>query len=82
MFSTQMIENNWKKEQLFFFAAGCVMDPIGFLTGVSFIGSIASGFLPAVLIQVLNAVVGFVLIGFGIKLLVKKDNARKTEEMA
>lgn len=82
MFSTQMIENNWKKEQLFFFAAGCVMATIGFLTGVSFIGSIASGFLPAVLIQVLNAVVGFVLIGFGIKLLVKKDNAREAEEMA
>lgn len=82
MFSTQMIENNWKKEQLFLFAAGCVMATIVFLTGVSLIGSMASGFLPSALIQLLNAVVGFILIGFGIKLLVKKDNARKTEEMA
>lgn len=79
MFSTQMIENNWRKEQLFFFAAGCVMATIGFLTGVSFLGSIASGFLPPILIQVLNVAVGFILIGFGIRLLMKKDNTSKTD---
>ncbi|MFT3985358.1 MAG: LysE family transporter [Lachnospiraceae bacterium] len=72
MFSTQMIENKWNKRQLFFFALGCVMATIIFLTAVAFLGSILSGFLPQLIVQFLNAAVGIVLIFFGIRLLCKK----------
>jgi threonine/homoserine/homoserine lactone efflux protein len=72
MFSTQMIENEWNKKQLFFFAVGCVMATITFLTIVAFLGSILNGFLPQVIMQFLNVSVGIVLIFFGIRLLCKK----------
>ncbi len=73
MFSTQMIENKWNKKQLFFFAAGCVLATVTFLTAVALLGSIVSGFLPPVIIQILNVAVGIVLIFFGIRLLCKKN---------
>ncbi len=69
MFSTQMMENQWNKKQLFLFAAGCVMATIIFLTIVSFLGSILSGFLPQIIVKSLNVTVGIILIFFGIKLL-------------
>ncbi|HWR19587.1 MAG TPA: LysE family transporter [Clostridia bacterium] len=78
MFSTQMIENKWNKKQLFFFAVGCVMATITFLTVIAFLGSILSGFLPQVIVQFLNVAVGIVLIFFGIRLLCKKDKDQAT----
>lgn len=78
MFSTQMIENKWNKKQLFFFAVGCVMATIIFLTVVAFLGSILSGFLPQIIVQFLNVAVGIVLIFFGIRLLCKKDKDQAT----
>ncbi len=69
MFSAQMIENQWNKKQLFFFAAGCVMATIIFLAVVAFLGSMLSGFLPPVIVQCLNVAVGIVLIFFGVRLL-------------
>ena len=81
MFSTQMIENEWNKKQLFFFAVGCVMATVIFLTIVALLGSILSDFLPQVIIQILNVAVGIVLIFFGIRLLCKKDkNETVTQE--
>jgi len=53
---------------------GCVLSTLVFLSVVAFSGSILSGFLPQIIIQILNVVVGFVLIYFGIKLLLKKTN--------
>jgi threonine/homoserine/homoserine lactone efflux protein len=73
MFSAQMIENQWNKKQLFFFAVGCVMATVIFLTVVAFLGSILSGFLPQIIVQFLNVAVGIILIFFGIRLLIKKD---------
>jgi len=58
MFSSQMIENEWNKKQLFFFAVGCIMATLSFLMVVAFLGSILSDFLPQVI---------------GIRLLCKKD---------
>lgn len=73
MFSTQMIENKWNKKQLFFFATGCIMSTVVFLTIIALLGSILGGFLPKLIVQILNAAVGIFLIFFGIKLLSKKD---------
>ncbi len=78
MFSTQMIEKEWNKKQLFFFAIGCIMATITFLTVVAFLGSVLSSFLPQIIVQFLNVIIGIVLIFFGIRLLCKKDNANNT----
>ena len=74
VFGAQVIENELNKKQLFFFGFGCVLSTLTFLTAVAFCGSIMSGFLPKVVIQLLNIIVGFILILFGIKLLFKKTN--------
>lgn len=72
VFSTQVVENDFSKRQLIFFGFGCILSTLSFLTIVSFFGSILSGFLPQIIIQILNIVVGAILIYFGIKLLFKK----------
>lgn len=69
IFSTQMIENEWDKKQLFFFTVGCVMATVTFLTAVALLGSVLSGFLPQIFVQILNMAVGIILIIFGIRLL-------------
>lgn len=72
MFSAQIIENKWDKTQLVLFAVGCVMATLIFLTAVAWFGSVLSGFLPQIAVQILNITVGVLLIVFGIKLLRKK----------
>lgn len=70
--SAQVTENNYRKKQLVLFGLGCVLSTVFFLTVVAFCGSLLKGFLPQLYIQVLNAIVGIILIYFGIRLLVKK----------
>lgn len=72
VFSTQVIEHNLNKKQLFFYGIGCVLSTLFFLTIVALLGSVLSGFLPLIVINLLNGVVGTALIFFGIKLIVKK----------
>ncbi len=77
MFTTQMFENQWIKQQLFLFAAGCVLSTLIFLTAVTLLGSVLSGFLPELAIQLLNAAVGAFLIFFGLRLLLKKEGKKE-----
>lgn len=72
VFSTQVIENKLTKNQLYFFGIGCVLSTLFFLTFIAILGSMISSFLPIVVIQSLNAIVGIVIIFFGIKLFFKK----------
>jgi len=74
VFGAQVIENDLSKKQLLFFGFGCVLSTLAFLTTVAFCGSTVSGFLPQIIIQILNIIVGVTLIFFGIKLLLKKTN--------
>lgn len=67
MFSAQMVENQWNKKQLFYFASGCIMATVIFLTAVAFVGSALGGFLPQIIMQFMNVAVGIVLVFFGIK---------------
>jgi uncharacterized membrane protein YfcA len=46
---------------------------------VAFLGSVVRGFLPPIVIQLLNIAVGFVLIFFGLKLLAKENKIKKDE---
>lgn len=68
MFSTRMLEENWSRRQLAGFAVGCVLATLLFLSGVALLGSLISGFLPNVVIQILNVGVGLVLIWFGVRM--------------
>jgi len=74
MFSTQMIENKWDKTHLFLFGVGCVMATVIFLTIVAFLGITVTSFLPRAITQILNAIVGVVLIFLGIDLLFERGH--------
>jgi threonine/homoserine/homoserine lactone efflux protein len=72
VFSTQIIENNYNKTQLFFFGLGCVLSTLCFLSLIAILGTVISGFLSQNIIDLLNICVGIILIYFGIRLLLKK----------
>lgn len=72
LFSTQMIENEWNKQQLLLFSVGSVSATLIFLTFIALMGSLLSSFLPDIIIQLLNVTVGIALILFGIRLLFRK----------
>ena len=72
VFSSQVVENNLNRKQLCLFGMGCVLSTLTFLTFIAALGSVISGFLPEIIIQVLNGIVGIALIFFGIKLFFKK----------
>lgn len=79
MFTTQLLENHWNRKQLFEFAAGCVLSTLGFLTCIAILGSLIGRFLPYLVIQILNGLVGIFLIFFGIKMLFRKEKGKKAE---
>ena len=56
------------------FSVGLVSATLLFLTTVAILGMILSNFIPDIISKILNVIVGIVIIGFGIKLLVKKNN--------
>ena len=72
VFSAQVVEHGLSRSQLVLFGAGCVLSTLSFLTAVDILGLAFGTFLPELVIKVLNIVVGFVLIYFGIRLLLKK----------
>lgn len=74
VFSAQVIENKLTKPQLFLFGTGCVLATLLFMTAVNLLGVAVNAFLPVIVIQILNAVVGIAVIYFGIRLLLKKEN--------
>ncbi|MBN1778004.1 MAG: LysE family transporter [Clostridiales bacterium] len=73
VFTAQVVAHGYTKRQLVFFAAGCVSSTFLSLTLVAFLGSVLSGFLPEIAMQILNILVGVVLIGYGLKLLLQKE---------
>jgi threonine/homoserine/homoserine lactone efflux protein len=79
MFSAQMIENHWSQKQLLFFAVGCVLSTLFFLSCVALLGSFLNDFLPLLFVQILNILVGVFLIYFGIRLLLRKDKSEVKE---
>ena len=72
VFSAQVAENHLSKKQLILFSFGCILSTIIFLTAVALCGSLLKGFLPSILIQGLNILVGVILIVLGFRLLLKK----------
>lgn len=72
--TTKIIEEKFTNKQLLLFAIGLVSSTLFFLTGVALLGTILSEFIPTIVSNILNLLVGLLIIFFGIKLLLKKKD--------
>ncbi|GAA0124975.1 LysE family transporter [Clostridium sp. CTA-19] len=72
VFSTKIIEENMKRKDIYIFGIGALMATLSFLTLVAVLGTFTKVFLPAYVIQILNIIVGVLLIYFGVKMALKK----------
>ncbi len=74
--TTKIIEDNLNKKELAIFSIGLVSSTIIFLTFVSVLGTILSSFIPENISNVLNIMVGILIVFFGVKLIVKKEKEK------
>jgi threonine/homoserine/homoserine lactone efflux protein len=73
VFSARVAEENMNEKDLYFFGIGATLSTLIFLTLISFLGSITNKFLPIIVINILNGIVGALLIFFSMKMFIKKD---------
>jgi threonine/homoserine/homoserine lactone efflux protein len=73
VFSAKVASENMNPRDLYLFGLGAVLSTLIFLSLISFLGSITNKFLPAIVIDILNGIVGAVLIFFAIEMFRKKD---------
>ena len=71
--TTKIIDDKLEKKELVVFSIGLVSATLLFLTMVAILGTILSNFIPDNISNILNIIVGVLIIGFGIKLLIKKE---------
>lgn len=67
VFSTKIVEENIKQKDLYSFGIGAVLSTFLFLTFISIVGSFLPLFLEPAILNILNLMVGIVLIAFGMK---------------
>ncbi len=72
--TSKIIEDKLKKKELIIFSIGLVSATLLFLTSVAIMGTILSSFIPDNISSILNIVVGILIIFFGIKMFIKKEN--------
>ncbi|AJA46690.1 lysine exporter protein LysE/YggA [Clostridium pasteurianum DSM 525 = ATCC 6013] len=72
VFSSKIAEENMKTKDIYLFAFGALISTLFFLTLISFLGSCVNIFLPNTIIQILNTLVGFLLMYFSVKMCLKK----------
>ena len=71
--TTRIIEDNLNKKELTVFSVGLVSSTIIFLTFIAISGTILSNFIPEKISNILNILVGILIVFFGIKMIVKKE---------
>ena len=71
MLTAKLIEDKLTKKQLIIFCMGLVSSTLLFLTSVSIIGTIVGQFLPELITNILNVIVGLMIIYFGYQLYFK-----------
>lgn len=72
VFSTKLTEENMVKKDIYTFGLGALLSTASFLTLVALAGSLTRTFFPPYIIQLLNVLVGILLMYFSIKILIKK----------
>lgn len=73
VFSTKMVEEKMSQKEMYQFGFGAVMATLIFLSAVVLIGMTFKTFVPDALINILNALVGCILVLFGLRLFWKKE---------
>lgn len=71
--TTKLIDDKLSKKELFIFSIGLISSTIFFLTLIAILGTILSSYIPDFISSILNIIVGFLIIGFGFKILIKKE---------
>lgn len=72
VFSTRLTEENMKRKEIYLFGFGALLSTIFFLSLIALVGSFAKVFFSTCVIQILNILVGFLLIYFSIRMILKK----------
>ena len=70
--TTKIIEDNLKKKELIIFSIGLVSATLLFLTTVAILGTMLSNFIPENVSNILNIIVGIMIIFFGLKMMLKR----------
>jgi threonine/homoserine/homoserine lactone efflux protein len=73
VFSAKIGGENMKERDIYLFGMGAILSTLIFLTLISFLGSITNQFLPIIVINILNGIVGLLLIFFSFKMFIKKN---------
>ncbi|MBQ6495518.1 MAG: LysE family transporter [Bacilli bacterium] len=69
--TNKLLEDNFKKRELIVFCMGLVSSTLIFLSFISFVGSVIGNFIPLFVANILNVIVGIVIIYFGVNYLIK-----------
>lgn len=72
VFSTKIVEENLTHKEMHHFGIGAVLATLLFLTCIVFVGIGFKIFAPEIIISFLNGIVGFVLVYFGLRIILKK----------
>ena len=70
--TTKIIEDKLNKKELSVFSTGLVSSTLIFLTFVAVLGRMLSSFMPENISNIMNIIVGILIVFFGIKMLLKK----------
>ena len=72
LLTTKIVDDGLKKKELVIFSLGLVSSTLLFLTFVALLGTVLSNFIPVFISNILNVIVGILIMFFGVKLLFKK----------
>jgi len=72
VFSAKISEEDMKRKDIYSFGFGALLSTIFFLTLIALIGNFAKSFLSTSVIQILNLLVGVLLIYFSIRMILKR----------
>ena len=73
VFSTKLSEENMNQKDMCYFGLGAVISTVFFLSIVSLSGSFMNNFLNSIALNIINFIVGLVLISFGVKTAIKSS---------
>jgi threonine/homoserine/homoserine lactone efflux protein len=71
LFATKTLEHNYTKKELFVFGLSTGLATFMFMGATVILFSLVRGTIPIILIQILNVVVGCLLVGYGVLRLIK-----------
>lgn len=71
LFTSKALEYNYTQKQLTVFGVGTALATLIFMVGSVIVITLISAAIPILLIQILNGIVGVLIVGYGIQRLIK-----------